>query len=1410
MSTRAERIRRKHPTADAAAASASLIPAPPSAAVAPESHHSFDAIAVVDPGPQEASLDTRDAASDEERAAHVAVEPTLRAGGGIVQRAPGPDAPPPDRGSPPDAPPPADPQSGASASGSTTFKLVPSARDISAGNLTALWTNMTNSGTRESASVLPKLMPAPQYEYDANDIVKKVDVNVVETKEMPKWLELDAQCEPIKNEWNRFFSVLDAHENRHVAIDRKHFEGLHLKLVGKKKEAAWKAADDAVDAANTENETYDNSTQHGVTEGANLNAAVQCAPEKVKSSSASEPGSDRQPASDVPPFQAKLEVSQPGDPYEVEADRVADQVMREGTSSDSASVGTGRVSRTIQRCSGCGGEERRLTDILTPSNEETPPHKCAKCEAEEKMRRAARLTQWPLQRKDADVNRGVDTVSAVAAASQSSGEPLDTETRAFMEPRFGFDFGRVRIHADPHAAEAARYVNARAYTLGSDIVFASGEYTPSSTEGRRLLAHELTHVLQQTADQHSGSLLRASGIVQRDGPTAAPAPPAPAAPAASPAPDATAALIEQEKEAFKLASGRVGQKAATVWFHHCPEPSQEKKETENFTIQSLARRPTGDPDRLGFDAEGPATAFASLQGGDGSVVLKQEQFYFIGRLSAGQHVLQRATPDTVKDERSMWAVAAKSVALSLVNPVLGVASVIRDVSDAVREAAATRPSGARYVEFGDSIVAVVGRDGTRFPKAACLLANEDALPLMPTTSPDPKTGLPVPRTDVPEPPEAKDLRAIAGIPDEGKKAADAPKGLDQVAIPPEQQDQFILSYFRARGAEALASNEATVEKLAEQFAPTSEGTKEKAGSGVSSAAKSLIDAGRELGVNFEKLLDQEATLNARLQDMTADLMRRRGNRIPEEKLVFEVKGEKKHLDQWIAQAKKDQDIVTSQKNETLSKSPVLALLVERQTPSSRVITPIAGSGTRQASVSENSNPYTRSLLAKPPTPEGDEEIRKQFNVKLDGVRKAIRHARSQMLTKDIQYLMGMEGLRARIEADFQGLGAKNEGLKPRLKTLLQQRDINHETFEIGTMVIQVGLMFVPGGQVLSAAMGFAMAVQGMSENMARWDVSKATVDPAKALVDQQQAESALLFSTLVLAISAVDLATSVNQALGVGEGISKLTSGHPTEIHGIPDAYESGALHELKSGQFGPERCSNHCMLFGQSLGERGKFLQKTAGGAEERVKQRAMYLQARGDSISVRGKALAELSASERAAKESALLNEAYEVEMQMVEIEQEAMGIAGNRLPASYKGTWSNPAQPGTGRWFPNPDHPAYKYCGKNGIPYHNGYPNFSELALPGGEINLLPGKKVVVNGVEQDVAMVGKMSDFEMADALAAQQTGMKDATTFSEWRLNRGYTWHHRENGVTMQLVPTELHASIPHIGGASLQRGVRVP
>jgi hypothetical protein len=83
---------------------------------------------------------------------------------------------------------------------------------------------------------------------------------------------------------------------------------------------------------------------------------------------------------------------------------------------------------------------------------------------------------------------------------RSPGQPLDADTRAFMEPRFGHDFRAVRIHTDPLAAESARAVQAEAYTVGRHLVFGAGRYQPRFPMGRSILAHELTHVVQQAGD----------------------------------------------------------------------------------------------------------------------------------------------------------------------------------------------------------------------------------------------------------------------------------------------------------------------------------------------------------------------------------------------------------------------------------------------------------------------------------------------------------------------------------------------------------------------------------------------------------------------------------------------------------------------------------------------------------------------------------------------------------------------------------------------------------------------------------------------------------------------------------------------------------------------------------------------
>ncbi|MEK6300589.1 MAG: DUF4157 domain-containing protein [Acidobacteriota bacterium] len=111
-----------------------------------------------------------------------------------------------------------------------------------------------------------------------------------------------------------------------------------------------------------------------------------------------------------------------------------------------------------------------------------------------------------LQRKAANSKAASEAPSIVHEVLRSLGQPLDAATRAFMEPRFGHDFSGVRVHTNKRAAESARAINALAYTVGRDVVFGPGQYQPHSSEGSRLMAHELAHVVQQGDGYDGGSV----------------------------------------------------------------------------------------------------------------------------------------------------------------------------------------------------------------------------------------------------------------------------------------------------------------------------------------------------------------------------------------------------------------------------------------------------------------------------------------------------------------------------------------------------------------------------------------------------------------------------------------------------------------------------------------------------------------------------------------------------------------------------------------------------------------------------------------------------------------------------------------------------------------------------------------
>jgi Domain of unknown function (DUF4157)/Heterokaryon incompatibility protein Het-C len=131
--------------------------------------------------------------------------------------------------------------------------------------------------------------------------------------------------------------------------------------------------------------------------------------------------------------------------------------------------------------------------------------KCAACEAQDGLSRAG-LDSGAID------SAGVEAPAIVGEVLRSPGQPLDPATQAFMEPRFGRDLSLVRVHADASAARSAGAVRGLAYTVGRHIVFAEGRYAPASPAGRWLLAHELTHVVQQGAAAPTEGALRVDPV----------------------------------------------------------------------------------------------------------------------------------------------------------------------------------------------------------------------------------------------------------------------------------------------------------------------------------------------------------------------------------------------------------------------------------------------------------------------------------------------------------------------------------------------------------------------------------------------------------------------------------------------------------------------------------------------------------------------------------------------------------------------------------------------------------------------------------------------------------------------------------------------------------------------------------
>ncbi len=179
------------------------------------------------------------------------------------------------------------------------------------------------------------------------------------------------------------------------------------------------------------------------------------------------------------PIQTKLAINKPGNEFEQEADRVAEQVMCMSESSAQPP----------------GQREGEVALVHTKPVTEPPSYIGQQAEEEEEVEL--------IQAKEAtDHSPEVDqNTQAQFETMRGGGQPLQKSVLDFFEPRFGYDFSRVRVHTDEETDDSARGINARAYTVGHDIVFGAGEYAPETNTGKLLLAHELAHVIQQSSPE---------------------------------------------------------------------------------------------------------------------------------------------------------------------------------------------------------------------------------------------------------------------------------------------------------------------------------------------------------------------------------------------------------------------------------------------------------------------------------------------------------------------------------------------------------------------------------------------------------------------------------------------------------------------------------------------------------------------------------------------------------------------------------------------------------------------------------------------------------------------------------------------------------------------------------------------
>ncbi|HET6953486.1 MAG TPA: hypothetical protein VFI47_24120 [Acidimicrobiales bacterium] len=657
------------------------------------------------------------------------------------------------------------------------------------------------------------------------------------------------------------------------------------------------------------------------------------------------------------------------------------------------------------------------------------------------------------------------------------------------------------------------------------------------------------------------------------------------------------ALIDREDQAIARLRGLQGGSAGSFVYGSPSSPDLQppnEPPAATLTLGALVLRPTSDTQRRrSFETREAAEARATVAiGPAGAAVAREDGLWFVFGLAAAS------------------------------------ASELK------------RDNVHRFTPSGP-VVSVIGTDRMVFTNRAY--------------TPDPDRAALDPRAErsVARPADAAALRDLAGM-TPGAPGAPRRPG---TAIPASQAEPFIRAYFQARALEALEQNRKLALDLTEKFKP-------QQGGKLGGDAKALMDQARELGGRYQELEDKERQVGE-----TALLIRER--HLEGRWNLIAAKGRTQTYHQWIDEINGLLGGIHTGKEEVLALSPLLASLVFHA-PGPRtagdwsaklgwersavrrgiraVAWPIAAASDWLEKDLQGAPSWKDSELSKASSEAGDRKVAAEFLRKLDAVNQAISRTVGSVVGGDVDDLLSMGGLRSRVEADIGRLGPENQAVKDKFRELVLDKALKDAVVEIGGTVVSVAALCLPGGQFISAAIGMGMAMQTMSGHLGQLDAGQAAVDPAHALVDQQELAKQLLFDTLAVALSAAEVAAEVKGAMDAVEqgGVRQAAGGTPDAPlvppgagapgRTVPDAVADipdGHVHVTADGRclvcFSP--CDDVRTTFGPEIRE-----EPGLGGEVSAVEKRAREAGAATDPAAALKDVLAVAVAAEKRLHDAAV----------------------------------------------------------------------------------------------------------------------------------------------------------------------------